>query len=98
MDTEIIRDCKKFLNDGDFESLKEYYRSLLWRTEYEKEPDWPYIFHRIYIHACLKGRSDAAEWLANAVYSNMDEIQRIALRQIFPYGRLLLSRAHLSSK
>jgi hypothetical protein len=93
MDTEIIQECKQYLNNGDFEGLRTYYRQLLWLDEREHVPDWPYIFHRVYLHACLKGRRDAAEWLTAAVYPNMDEIQRIALRQIFPYGRMLLSRA-----
>jgi hypothetical protein len=102
MDNEIIRDCKQFLNDGDFEGLKEYYRDILWSDAREqrqqRQPDWPYIFHRVYIHACLKGRKDAAEWLSNSVFPNLDEIQRIALRQIFPYGRLLLNRAAQKSR
>jgi hypothetical protein len=98
MDNQIIRDCKQFLNDGDFQGLKEYYRGILWSSEYERQPDWPYIFHRVYIHACLKGRADAAEWLSNSVFPNLDELQRIALRQIFPYGRLLLRRAAQKSR
>jgi hypothetical protein len=93
MSSEIIQTCKQYLNDNDLEGLQEYYRRLLNDESNEFEPDWPYIFHRVYLHACLKGRRDAADWLAKSVYPNMDELQRIALRQIFPYGRLLLSRA-----
>jgi hypothetical protein len=93
MSAEIIQTCKHYLNEDNLEALQEYYRQLLCDESNETDPDWPYIFHRVYLHACLKGRRDAADWLARSVYPSMDEIQRIALRQIFPYGRLLLSRA-----
>ena len=54
--------------------------------------DWPYVFHRVYLHACLKKKKEIAEWLQTALYPFMDPIQQIALRQIFVYGRHLLSK------
>jgi hypothetical protein len=92
MDTEIIQTCKSFIETNDVQGIQTYYCDLLW-TEFPRDPDWPFIFHKVYLHACLKGREDIANWLTRALYPNMDQIQQIALRQIFPYGRLLLARA-----
>lgn len=91
---EIIQVAKDRINHGDLESIQQIYLDIL-NTEYPTgyEPDIGYIFHRIYLHACLKGYPIIADWLTKSLYSNMDPIEQIALRQIFPYGRLLLSRA-----
>lgn len=92
MDDQIIAECKQFIEKGDADAFRTRIQEML-ETEYLREPDWPYIFHRIYLHACLKGRSEMATWLQTAIYPLMDPIQQIALRQIFPYGRTLLQKA-----
>lgn len=92
MNQEIIDTCKRYIDSGNLEDIKSYYRELM-QTEFPEEPDWPYIFHRVYLHACLKGRLEIAQWIHQALFPMMDPIQQIALRQIFPYGRYLLSKA-----
>jgi hypothetical protein len=90
---EIIRTCKTCIETNNLDSLQSYYSEL---AEYEypaHQPDWPCIFHRVYLHACLKGKKDVAEWLEHTLYPTMDGIQQIALRQIFPYGRHLLFKS-----
>lgn len=91
---EIVYNAKKHIDAGDLEGLQAMYLEIL-NTEYpsNEEPDTGYLFHRLYLHACLKGKPIIGEWLTRALYHNMDPIQQIALRQIFPYGRLLLSKA-----
>jgi hypothetical protein len=89
----IVYECKAFIDAGN---LKEFKMSItnLMDTVYPSNltPDWPYIFHKVYLHACLRGRTEMALWLADNIYPNMDKIQQIALRQIFPYGRFLLAK------
>jgi hypothetical protein len=92
MDDHIIRTCKGFINEGNTYAIQDYYRELL-MSEFDRTPDWPFIFHRVYLHACLRGRSDISLWMTTILYPTMDPIQQIALRQIFPYGRVLLSKA-----
>jgi hypothetical protein len=92
MDQEIIDMCKRHIETGNLEGIQSYYRELM-VTEFPQEPDWPYIFHRVYLHACLRGRPEVAQWIHQALFPMMDPIQQIALRQIFPYGRYLLSKA-----
>ena len=91
---EILLAVKDRINNGDLESVQKIYLDIL-NTEYQsnEEPDIGYLFHKLYLHACLKGQPTIADWLTSALFNNMDPIQQIALRQIFPYGRLLLSRA-----
>jgi hypothetical protein len=91
---EIIMAVKDRINNGDLDSIQRFYLEIL-NTIYPtgQEPDIGYLFHKLYLHACLKGEATIADWLTRALYQNMDPIQQIALRQIFPYGRLLLSRA-----
>jgi hypothetical protein len=84
---DTIDICKKYINENDLEEFKEFCISLL-NFNY----DWPYLFQKVYIHSCLKKRQDMAEWLHNTMYSKMDPIQQIALRQIFPYGKYLLNK------
>jgi hypothetical protein len=92
MDAGIIQESKKHIEDGNLPYLQTYVCSLMNNEELEREPDWPHIFHRVYLHACLKGKKEIAEWLQTAMYPLMDPIEQIALRQIFPYGRYLLTR------
>jgi hypothetical protein len=92
MDDQIIAECKQFIEKGDTEAFQIRVKEML-DTEYPREPDYPYIFHRVYLHACLKGRGEMASWLHTVVYPQMDPIQQIGLRQIFPYGRTLIQKA-----
>jgi hypothetical protein len=85
---ETIRTCKNFINTNDLISLQKYVITL-----FDQENDWPYLFQKVYLHACLKGQEDTEKWLREAMYPQMDPIQQIALRQIFPYGRHLIATA-----
>lgn len=84
---DVIDTCKKYINDGNFEDFQQYSISLL-----DDDFDWPYLFQKVYLHACLKKRNDIAEWLHTSMYSKMDPIQQVALRQVFSYGKHLLNK------
>jgi hypothetical protein len=90
MDDEIIRDCKQHIEDGNLDYLKLYLQNLV---QDDREYDWPFIFQKVYLHSCLKGKREIADWLTNSVYPIMEPIQKIALRQIFSYGNHLLRQA-----
>jgi hypothetical protein len=92
MDATIINECKLYIENNNIESLQFYFYELI-NSQNTAQPDWPVIFHKVYLHSCLKGRLEISEWLEKTVYPMMDGIQQIALRQIFPYGRHLLSKA-----
>lgn len=91
MNQDILRTCKRFIDANDMDVLHTYYRELMTR-EFPEEPDWAWIFQKTYLHACLRGNAEVAQWLHEALYPMLDPIQQIALRQVFPYGRYLLSK------
>jgi hypothetical protein len=93
MDQDIIAEAKQHINDGNLEELQQQVCQLMDNSDLPREPDWPFIFQKVYLHACLKGKRQIADWLQKAMYPIMDPIQQIALRQIFSYGRHLLSKA-----
>ena len=88
---QIVKECKEYIEKGNIEGIKQYYSELI-ESEMPSKVDWPYIFHKVYLHACLKGVEGIASWLEKEVYKSLDEIEQIGLRQIFGYGRQLLRR------
>jgi hypothetical protein len=93
MDIEIIDECKKYIEENNIDYFQQFILDTIGSTDHEREPDWPYIFHKVYLHACLRGRDEMAQWLQLTIHPRMDPIQQIALRQIFSYGRVLLEKA-----
>lgn len=88
MPERIVQVFKEYINDNDIDGFKAYLLSLM--TDYTDVP-WDYIFVKVYIHACLKKRKDIADFLSEK-YKELDPIMQIAIRQVFPYGRYLLSK------
>jgi hypothetical protein len=87
----IVEECKDFINAGKLEELQEYVRDLF-SSEFEAQPDWPNLFQKVYLHACLKKQKEIAEWITS-LFSMFDPITQIAYRQVFFYGRYLLAKA-----
>ena len=83
---QIIKSSKDRINNGDIYGLQEIFESVK-----EEKIDWQRIFLKVYLHACLKKQKEIVDWLTE-VYENFDSISKIALRQIFPYGKVLLSK------
>lgn len=81
-----------YIEAKDLEGFQEFTKTLL-NSEQPNAFSWDYIFHRVYLHACLKGAEPIASWLQTVLYPMLPPIEQIALRQIFPYGRHLLAAA-----
>lgn len=84
---EIIFSFKQYINDNNIEACKTYYQHL--KDENYNLP-FDYLFQKVYLHACLKHRKEIVYWLM-IVYEELPEIEKIAIRQTFPYGRHLLN-------
>ncbi len=89
IDEAIIRDCKKIIEEGNLAYLQDMFEDIL-GMEDAKRRDWAYIFQKIYLHACVKGKEDVATWLKNNVFPLMDPIQQIACKTTFTYGTQML--------
>lgn len=78
--------CKTLIEKENLEGLQEYYSE----SAHEDYP-WEYIYQKLYLHACLKKKHRIVAWL-NQIFEQFDPIQKIALRQMFSYGRYLLAK------
>lgn len=87
----IVQECKEYIDQNNFFALRTFYAELL-NSEFARPPDWITVYQQVYLHACLRKRADMAAWL-RTVFDRLDPAAQIALRQVFPYGRALLSRA-----
>ena len=83
----LIDLAKQAIESNDFEALQAYFDDVR-----ELDLDWPSVFQKVYLHACLKGSKEIASWMQDTVFPTMDPIQQIGLRQVFSYGRHLLKR------
>jgi hypothetical protein len=88
----IVQECKKYIEENNLDCLQEIYKSITLDSDQFQNLDWPVIFHKLYLHACLKRKREVAEWFEKTLYPKMDPIQQIALKQIFPYGKHLLGK------
>ena len=84
------KDMTRFMKDlvtlDNLEGLKVYV--------YENQSldlPWDVVYKDVYLHACLKKKPLIVNWLLE-VYESMDPISKIALKQLFPYGRYLLNK------
>ena len=85
---DILSEAKRCVDADKLESLKE-----IWAEVSDCDEDWVSLFQKIYIHACLKGRDQIADWMQTTIFPQLDPIQQIAVRQTFAYGNHLLKRA-----
>ena len=89
----IIDTCKQYIEENNIDYLKESYKQIM-DSEHLRVLDWPFIFQKLYLHACLKRKPEIAEWFEKTLFPLMDPIQQVALRQTFPYGRYLLGKVN----
>ena len=82
----MTRFMKDLVTLDNLEGLKDYV--------YENQSldlPWDVVYKDVYLHACLKKKPMIVNWLLE-VYETMDPITKIALKQLFPYGRYLLNK------
>jgi len=90
MEASLVQECKEYINANKIDEFKEFYQ-ILQETEFEERIDWPNLYQKVYIHACLKKRQEIADWLTT-LFPLFDPITQIAFRQVFFYGRFLLTK------
>jgi len=84
---DVIHVFIVFKNKKDTEGFNTFLSDI--QDDYDGV--WDYIFKKVYIHACLKKNQPIIDILLK-VYEELSEIERIAIRQVFPYGRYLLAK------
>ena len=86
---DVIRTAKRHIENNDLYSLQDLYNELPTIDIYI---DIPFVFQKVYLHACLRGATTIINWLKDSIYPTIDQIAQIALRQVFAYGRHLLQK------
>ena len=87
----ILRDCKEYITRQriDSEGFKAFWKELP-EMEFDVPPDWAWLYQKVYIHLCLFGQKELAEWIWKLFQESIDPIQQIAYRQTYSYGQVLL--------
>jgi hypothetical protein len=91
IEQQLISEIKLYINNGNLEGLKEKWNEYCVETDFGREIAWDFVFHKIYLHAALKKQKTICNWL-DTIFTLFDPIQQIALRQMFPYARHLLTK------
>lgn len=88
MSTEdVVKRFKSFVDAHDLSGAQLFYEGVITLEDIA----WDYVYQKVYLHACLKKRHDFVKWM-DGLFEALEPIQRIALRQMFAYGRYLLQK------
>tara|TARA_B100000900_G_C20393921_1_gene639816 strand:- start:286 stop:642 length:357 start_codon:yes stop_codon:yes gene_type:complete len=90
MDRNIINEIKRLINIHDSTEVKKYIYEILNDTNKEYNLNYAYIFKDIFNHACLKGNKDLIKWFLDIYKLYFSDVEKIALRQIFYYGKYII--------
>jgi hypothetical protein len=82
--------CKDHVGRGELVELQDTLAEAMSEKDYYV--DWPVVFQKLYLHACLKGWVEIAEWMEHHFFKQLDPLHQIALRQTFAYGHTMLRR------
>ena len=87
---EVIKNCKHLIDIYDLIELKKYYTELM-TTNFDYDINFSYIYKDVFFYACNKENKDVIHWLIQ-LYHSFDDVTKIALRQMFTYGKYILIR------
>ena len=86
----IVARFKSYVEADDLAGAQSFLQAIL-SAEEPEEIAWDYLYQKVYLHACLKKRTRFVEWI-NALFEGLGPIEKVALRQMFAYGRYLLNK------
>lgn len=90
IEQEVVAEAKDYVTVGDLTGLQDLWGEYQ-ETDFGRALAWEWIFEKIYLHAALKKRREICQWL-DGLFQELDPIQQMGLRQIFPYARYLLNK------
>jgi len=80
----IIKAGKHLIRLNDIITLEESCKNLP-ETDYQLSKT--HIYQKLFLHACKYGTTEIIIWFIQLYYELFGDIQRIALRQLFIYGK-----------
>ena len=87
---EIVDKFKHYINVVDLSGAITYFQELDATYDHDSIA-WDYVFNKVYIHACLKKQKEFVDWLMN-MFNCLTPIEQIAVRQVFSYGKYLMTK------
>ena len=87
MEKEIIKQSKYLIQTNNLVELQKAYYIII---DNQTNISIPYLYKEVFFYSCQQGNEIIIKWLIE-VYNTMDDINKISLRQIFPYGKYLLN-------
>ena len=90
MNQIIIDECKEYVKNKNIRGLKGYIEELE-DTEFNERPNWPAIFQKVYLYACLRKEKEIAKWLEE-FGKGMDAVQHLGISQTLAYGRAIINK------
>jgi hypothetical protein len=90
IEDDILSELKPLIAEGNLAELQRLWEEYQ-ETDFGRPIAWDYIFQKSYLHAALKKKKDICDCL-DTLFVTFNEMTKIALRQLFPYARYLLSK------
>lgn len=87
---QILFELKPLIAEGNLVELQRLWEEYQ-ETDFGGYVAWDYVFQKCYLHAALKKKKDICDWL-DTLFVTFNEMTQIALRQMFPYARYLLTK------
>jgi len=88
---EALKRLKTVIDQGDLDQFKE--ELICVSSELSNlSIDSSFLFQKLYLHSCLKKKYKIASYLEKDIYPLLPEIEKISIRQCFPYGKYLLKK------
>lgn len=87
---DVVMEAKTYIVVGDLEGLKALWDEYQ-ETDFGRPLAWEWIFQKVYLYAALKKQRAICDWL-DELFLELDPIQQMGLRQMFPYARHLLHK------
>lgn len=90
IEDQILFELKPLIAEGNLVELQRLWEEYQ-ETDFGGYVAWDYVFQKCYLHAALKKKKDICDWL-DTLFVTFNEMTQIALRQLFPYARYLLTK------
>ena len=96
MDKHFIEEGKRCINFNDKDGLEKLTISI---QDYIDESkiiiNFQNIYQKLFLHACQKHSKECIKYLLNLYFNKFDIVTKIALRQLFYYGKYLMKDKQL---
>ena len=89
---------KKIISNGrkhiDYNNTKELNKMII--DININRVNVPFIFKNLYLYACKTGTTEVISWFVK-LYFELNDIEKIGLRQLFKYGNVIMRKNRMIS-